>query len=176
MTKKSVKKEVWARHCNESLLAYHAKGDARLHRPCDLRTSLESAMRRILKQHDKRLPALHKAAVAVAKRRNRHIQAVLNKTLRRRFQAAFRYGANYSKMIRELTGCSVDFLRQHLEAQWKPGMTWENYGIYGWHIDHKRPCASFDLTNPTKRAECFHFSNLQPLWAEDNLSKHDRLS
>jgi hypothetical protein len=69
----------------------------------------------------------------------------------------------------ELLGCSVPELRVHLEQQFQPGMTWDNYG--SWHIDHIRPCASFDLTDGEQQKKCFHFSNLQPLWARDNLAK-----
>jgi len=59
----------------------------------------------------------------------------------------------------------------HIEKQFKPGMNWENYSLYGWHIDHIRPCASFDLTKEEEIQKCFHYSNLQPLWAEENLKK-----
>jgi hypothetical protein len=48
-------------------------------------------------------------------------------------------------------------------------MSFKNYGK--WHIDHIRPCASFDLSKASEQKECFHYTNLQPLWAEDNLSK-----
>lgn len=70
-----------------------------------------------------------------------------------------------------LLGCSGDFLKKHLENQFLPGMVWENYGKWGWHIDHKRPCASFDLTQLEQQKQCFHYTNLQPLWAKDNHSK-----
>lgn len=70
-----------------------------------------------------------------------------------------------------LVGCTISELRTHLERQFQLGMTWENRGRYGWHIDHIRPCASFDLTDPEQQKLCFHFTNLQPLWAEDNLAK-----
>jgi len=50
-------------------------------------------------------------------------------------------------------------------------MSWDNYGYRGWHIDHIRPCASFDLTDPEQQRECFHYTNLQPLWWQDNLRK-----
>lgn len=55
-------------------------------------------------------------------------------------------------------------------------MTWENHGMRGWHIDHKRPCSSFDLSDPAQQCACFHFSNLQPLWATENLRKGDRVA
>lgn len=51
-------------------------------------------------------------------------------------------------------------------------MTWENYGFYTWHIDHIRPCASFDLSDPEQQKICFNYKNMQPLWAHENLSKH----
>lgn len=70
-----------------------------------------------------------------------------------------------------LCGCSGDELRKHIEGLFLPGMTWENYGLNGWHIDHKRPCASFDLTKEEEVLACFHYTNLQPLWALDNIRK-----
>ena len=73
----------------------------------------------------------------------------------------------------ELVGCSLVELRKHLESQFKLGMTWENYGPV-WHVDHIRPCASFDLSDPEQQKQCFHYTNLQPLWAADNLSKGDK--
>jgi hypothetical protein len=69
----------------------------------------------------------------------------------------------------ELLGCTIDHVRQHLEAQFTEGMTWDNHGE--WHIDHIRPCASFDLTDAEQQLECFNYTNLQPLWAKDNLAK-----
>ena len=70
-----------------------------------------------------------------------------------------------------LVGCSPSDLCAHLEAQFTEGMSWDNYGE--WHIDHIRPCASFDLEDPAQQQECFHFTNLQPLWALDNIRKSD---
>ena len=71
----------------------------------------------------------------------------------------------------DLIGCTKQQLVEHLRNQYKPGMTDENYGE--WHIDHIKPCALFDLTDPDQRRACFHFSNLQPLWAAENLAKSD---
>lgn len=68
-------------------------------------------------------------------------------------------------------GCSFTELRVHLERQFAPGMTWDNYGVRGWHIDHIRPLNSFDLSDSAQQAMAFHYTNLQPLWAKDNLAK-----
>lgn len=69
----------------------------------------------------------------------------------------------------QLVGCSVEKLMEHIESQFKPGMTWDNHGE--WHIDHIRPCASFNLIDPEEQRKCFHYTNLQPLTAEENLKK-----
>lgn len=97
------------------------------------------------------------------------------KVMRTRIAAAIaRNGGEKSKKTMQLVGCSMDELKSHIEKQFKPGMTWGNYGKNGWHIDHIRPCASFDLTNEEQAKACFHFTNLQPLWWFENLSKGDR--
>lgn len=75
-----------------------------------------------------------------------------------------------------LTGCSIKFLVSHLASQFKTGMTWENYG-YGmdkWNVDHIKCCNSFDLTKEDQQKECFHYSNLQPMWQTENFSKNDK--
>ena len=73
-----------------------------------------------------------------------------------------------------LIGCTIEELKHHLESKFTSGMTWENYGK--WHVDHIRPCASFDLNNPEEQKVCFHYSNLQPLWARDNIVKGSSVS
>ncbi len=74
----------------------------------------------------------------------------------------------------ELIGCSSKELESYLETQFTEGMTWDNYGYYGWHIDHIKPCASFDLSDPEQQKLCFHYSNLQPLWAKENIKKSNK--
>lgn len=76
----------------------------------------------------------------------------------------------------DLCGCTPAELQSYLEAQFLPGMTWDNWTIDGWHVDHIRPCASFDLTDPEQQRACFHYTNLQPLWWEDNLRKGAKLA
>jgi len=71
----------------------------------------------------------------------------------------------------DLLGCTPNELREYLESKFTEGMTLDNHGKEGWHIDHIRPCASFDLSDPKQQEECFHYTNLQPLWAKDNYAK-----
>tara|TARA_R110002153_G_C12992365_1_gene464062 strand:+ start:32 stop:550 length:519 start_codon:yes stop_codon:yes gene_type:complete len=81
-------------------------------------------------------------------------------------------GTTKDSTTMKLTGCTLRALVSHLESQFTEGMTWENYGQ--WHVDHMRPCASFDLTLDGEQGKCFHYTNLQPLWAADNLKKSDK--
>lgn len=69
----------------------------------------------------------------------------------------------------KLLGTNINTVREHLQNQFKDGMTWENQGA--WHVDHIIPCNSFDLTKEEEQRKCFHYTNLQPLWAKENLSK-----
>jgi hypothetical protein len=55
-------------------------------------------------------------------------------------------------------------------------MSRDNYGYRGWHVDHIVPCSAFDLTNIEEQKKCFHYTNLQPLWAKDNLSKGNKFT
>jgi hypothetical protein len=84
---------------------------------------------------------------------------------------AFLKGYTNSSFVNELVGCTRENLISHLEAQFLLGMTWENYGRHGWHIDHIKPCAFFDLSDINQAKECFNYQNLQPLWALDNHRK-----
>ncbi len=79
--------------------------------------------------------------------------------------------AEKSNTTYELIGCNHIELKNHFESLFTGGMFWGNYGTHGWSIDHIIPCASFDLTDPEQQKICFHYSNLQPLWAEDNRKK-----
>lgn len=76
-----------------------------------------------------------------------------------------------------IVGYTVEQLKEHLEKQFKQGMTWGNYGLYGWHVDHIIPKISF-IYNSYKEPqfkECWSLDNLQPLWAEDNLKKASKV-
>jgi hypothetical protein len=79
-----------------------------------------------------------------------------------------------SRCSLKLIDCDISFLKNWLEYNFTKDMTFENYGSY-WHVDHVIPCSLFDLTNETEINNCFRWSNLQPLEAHANMSKHDNL-
>ena len=94
------------------------------------------------------------------------------------YSAMKNYSTRKDKHTLEYVGCSVEYLRTHLENQFEKEaercghpISWENQGE--WHIDHIKPCASFDLDLEDERDKCFHYTNLQPMWGPDNLSKSD---
>lgn len=93
-------------------------------------------------------------------------------TLRNRFFKLVK-GINKTNSVLELLGCSIEFFKGYIEKKFKKGMSWDNHGE--WHIDHIKPCASFDLTKYSEQQKCFHYSNLQPLWALDNIKKSDNI-
>ena len=68
-----------------------------------------------------------------------------------------------------------DKIRYNIESKFQSGMTWENHSIHGWHLDHKIPLAAFDLSDYEQFKKACHYTNLQPLWANENLSKNDLL-
>jgi hypothetical protein len=103
------------------------------------------------------------------------INSKISANLRIRVYKALKQN-NKSLKTLELLGCTIEFFKEYLESKFLFGMSWENYGVYGWHIDHIKPCASFDLSDPKQQQECFHYTNLQPLWAIDNLKKGKKLS
>ena len=110
-----------------------------------------------------------------ARRRERYHtdqQYRLKRILRARLRDALK-GKIKSASTMKLLGCSYSHAQNHLEKQFLPGMTWENHGE--WHADHMMPCASFDLGDPEQQRQCCHYTNLQPLWGKENMSKRDKV-
>jgi len=105
---------------------------------------------------------------AINKRKN-DINFKLTCYLRRRIWVALK-GICKSSTTVNLIGCSINELKLYLEKKFKLGMSWSNYGK--WHIDHIRPCISFNLSKSSEQKKCFNYTNLQPLWALDNLRKN----
>lgn len=103
---------------------------------------------------------------------NPHYRAILNCYVRVNRMIK---GAKVARTM-ELIGCTRDELMAHLEKGFTYGMCWDNYGRSGWHIDHILPLASFpDLTDPVQQRRAFHYTNLQPLWALENMSKGKKI-
>lgn len=98
----------------------------------------------------------------------------LAKNIRCRLNKALKINQKVGSAIENL-GCSIEELKAYLESKLQPGMTWDNYGLSGWHIDHIKPPSLFDLTDEKQLKDACHFSNLQPMWAKDNLSKSNNL-
>jgi hypothetical protein len=108
-------------------------------------------------------------------RRKTDSQYAVTCRLRVRLANAVRCIGGYkSARTHELIGCTISELMAHLESKFLPGMTWENRSE--WHIDHITPCKAFDLTDPEQQKLCFHWTNLQPLWKSDNMSKGAKVS
>jgi hypothetical protein len=107
-------------------------------------------------------------------RYNTDIQYRLIKIQRARINAALK-GKNKSKTTRELLGCTIDFFKDYIESKFLPDMTWDNYGKHGWHIDHIFPISAFDLTIEEELKKACRYTNLQPLWATDNIKKRDKI-
>jgi hypothetical protein len=105
-------------------------------------------------------------------RRKNDLEFRLMWNLRSRLIHAIKNNSKAQKTI-DLIGCSIDELKAYLSNMFVDGMSWENYGQ--WHIDHIKPCASFDLTKEEEQKICFHYTNLQPLWAKDNILKKDKI-
>ena len=136
-----------------------------------------------IKNTDKKYRQEHKKELNIQinkyriNRRKTDINFKISGNLRNRVRDAIKNNLKSAPTMK-LLGCSINFLKQHLESQFINNMSWKNHGkgvgnknLKEWHIDHIRPCASFDLSKPEEQRKCFHYSNLQPLWAKDNLSK-----
>lgn len=99
---------------------------------------------------------------------------VIMKSLRSRISAAIKRKGEKCYKTKNLIGCTVQELIKHLESKFSKGMSWDNYGFFGWHIDHIKPCDSFNLVDPEQQKKCFHYTNLQPLWMIENIKKSNK--
>lgn len=102
-------------------------------------------------------------------KRSEDVQYRLVKNLRSRLAHAVRRGYKSGSAVKDLGLSVVDFKR-YLESKFRLGMTWENW-VTAWHIDHVKPLSSFDLSDRTQLLEACHYTNLQPLYVEENLKK-----
>lgn len=105
---------------------------------------------------------------------SQNLEHRLAKRLRTRLVNAIRGNQKTGSAIRDL-GCSMIELRWHLESKFQHGMSWNNYGRNGWHVDHIKPLSSFNLSDPEQLKIACHYTNLQPLWAQQNLKKSNKI-
>lgn len=148
-----------------SQIAYRKKNKEKIEERRKVRSQTEAG-KKLSRKYNAKRRASGKANQRYNERYATDINFRIKATLRARMNIAV-----HIKHARTLTliGCNIQTLRTYLEQQFKEGMTWNNYGQ--WHIDHIKPCAKFDLTNLEEQKICFHYTNLQPLWAVDNIKK-----
>lgn len=106
--------------------------------------------------------------------RKNNLQFKIRDNLRNRLRMALKNNQKVGSAVKDL-GCSIDELKTYLESKFQPGMSWDNWSKDGWHIDHIKPLSSFDLSDRKQMLEVCHYTNLQPLWATDNLTKNNKL-
>jgi hypothetical protein len=103
-------------------------------------------------------------------RRGTDLNYKLTAYLRSRINKVIKRNQKAGSAVTDL-GCSVDFLKEYIEARFLPGMSWSNWGPKGWHVDHVTSLACFNLANREQFLTACHYTNLQPLWWEENLHK-----
>jgi len=142
----------------------------RKYRLINLRENRESARKYYFKNKE-RLSKNNTRNARERRRTNPSFRILDN--LRSRMLHALK-GKNKSAPTMNLLGVkNIEIVWQRLESLFQDGMTRENHGM--WHIDHITPCTAFDLTDSEQQKKCFHYTNLQPLWAIDNMRKSNKI-
>ena len=104
----------------------------------------------------------------INERYKNNIQFKLGIILRQRFKSAIK---GYKiHQIEDLISCSIEEYKKYIEKQFLPEMTWDNHGKI-WEIDHIKPCFIYDLTDPKQQKQCFHYTNLQPLFKTTEIAE-----
>ena len=105
-----------------------------------------------------------------SKRKETDILYKLKENLRSRYSISLKVKSfNKCSKFKEYIGCELETLKSHLESLFTDDMTWDNYGLKGWHIDHIKPLDS--AKTESELVPLLHYTNLQPLWAIDNYKK-----
>lgn len=113
----------------------------------------------------------HLTRIRMQKRRDTDPVFRMECAVRNRTRRALRGTIKDGKSL-DLIGCTPETLRLIVESKFEPGMTWDNYGS-AWHVDHIIPLSAYDLTDPKQQRQAFHYTNLQPMWAHENMAKGD---
>ncbi len=146
-------------------------------RACGTKKSAESRKRHYDKVGRKtKQENWEKRMQAFRKRKERDPGVRLGINLRNRAIRAIKsQGGRKSEKTEELLGCSVKNFRDYIESLFVENMSWDNYGRDGWTLDHIIPCKFFNLAVPEEQRKCFHYTNYQPMWFQDNILKSDFL-
>lgn len=132
-------------------------------------TKVKSYMSRV-----KNIESVRESARKSAKKRRLDINNRLKQSLRALARGILKKGQKAGSGVRDL-GCSIEEFKKHIESLWRPGMTWENYGQWSWVIDHIMPLDYFDLTDRKQVLVACHYTNLQPMWWNDNIAKGSKM-
>ena len=109
-----------------------------------------------------------------SKKKKEDVQYKLKCNLRSRLYSALKNNQKSGSAIKDL-GCNIQELKSHIEVLFKDGMSWKNWTNNGWHIDHKKPLSSFNLSQREEFLKAVNFKNLQPMWATDNIIKSNKI-
>ena len=121
-----------------------------------------------------RKDTIERTAKRVIERFNTDLNFRLRMLLRGRIRSVMKTkNAKKNSQVYDLLGCSLESFKKHMENQFSSGMSWSNIGK--WHIDHIYPLSKFDLTKLEEQKKAFHYTNMQPLWAKDNLQKSSKI-
>jgi len=128
--------------------------------------------KKYFKEYMKKYKKTHKEEINkhLKERRNKDINFRMVNNLRSRISKALKRNTK-SLSTMSLVGCGIEYLKYHLQCQFKQGMSWDNYGYYGWHRDEIIPCSGFDLSKASEQRNCFNYMNLQPLWTKEHRIK-----
>jgi len=108
------------------------------------------------------------------RKRTNDIQWKISAILRTRLRNALKNNAKIGSAVKNL-GCTVPELKIYLESQFKDGMDWDNWEPKGWHIDHKKALSNYNLNDPIQFKEACHYTNLQPMWWQENILKGNKI-
>ena len=163
--------------CKQCAASYIAKWqkenrEKRLQHKQNYRNNNKEAIRKYREKNKEHLKQKAKEYRKMREKNDTSYKIKVN--LRRKIRRAL-HGETKSDHAMELIGCSMEYFIKYFEGQFRDGMDWSNYGYYGWHIDHIIPCSYFDLSKPEQQKICFHYTNLQPLWGTENMSKSNKL-
>ena len=103
-------------------------------------------------------------------RKDTDINFRLKGNLRIRLNKAIKNNQKSGSAVRDL-GCSIEYFKHYIAGKFITGMTWENYGRFGWHLDHIKPLSSFNLENREEFLKACHYTNYQPLWATTKIAR-----